>query len=206
MSKETVIKVIDTTPPRTGEENNLPAFVKVATYHPHDREETKLILQRYLLTKIETIINRDEAIAVCKGLLQHFDITVDDLQSPVHTSIILVDGPQGCGKTKHAERIRAHFIADEWVEGDEFGGFDRLKALNGKAKCLVVFTNRMGEALYQMRVKMRQAGLHVVNNHFNDVMKRIQAGCEHDWQRRPCPDIHQPDYLHCRKCDATKEL
>lgn len=206
MSKETVIKVIDTTPPRTGEENNLPAFVKVATYHPHDREETKLILQRYLLTKIETIINRDEAIAVCKGLLQHFTISVDDLQSNFHTSIILVDGPQGCGKTKHADRIMKHFSADEYLEGDEFGALETLVGLVGKSKCVVVMTNRTGESLYQMRVKMRQAGLHVVSNHFNDVMKRIQAECDHDWQRRPCPDIHQPDYLHCRKCDATKEL
>lgn len=206
MSKETVIKVIDTTPPRTGEENNLPAFVKVATYRPHDREETKLILQRYLLTKIETIINRDEAIAVCKGLLQHFTISVDDLQSNFHTSIILVDGPKGCGKTKHAERIMQHYSADQYIEGDDFGALETLVGLVGKSKCVVVLTNRSGESLHQMRMKMRQAGLYVVSNHFMDTMKAIQVECDHDWQRRCCPDIHQPDYLHCRKCDATKEL
>ena len=205
MSKETVIKVIDTTPPRS-QRDKLPAFVKVATYTPSTGEETKLILQRVLLTKIETIINRDEAVAICKGLLQHFTISVDDLQSNFHTSIILVDGPKGCGKTKHAERIMKHFSADEYLEGDEFGSLETLVGLVGKSKCVVVMTNRTGEALYQMRVKMRQAGLHVVNNHFNDVMKAIQVECDHDWQRRPCPDIHQPDYLHCRKCDATKEL
>lgn len=205
MSKETVIKVIDTTAPRS-QRDELPAFVKVATYTPSTGEETKLILQRVLLTKIETIINRDEAVAICKGLLQHFTISVDDLQSNFHTSIILVDGPQGCGKTKHAERIMKHYSANEYLEGDEFGALETLVGLVGKAKCVVVMTNRTGEALYQMRVKMRQAGLHVVNNHFNDVMKAIQVECEHDWQRCPCPDIHQPDYLHCRKCDATKEL
>lgn len=36
--------------------------------------------------------------------------------------------------------------------------------------------------------------------------RRWEHHCEHDWQRRICADIHQPDYLQCRKCDATKEL
>lgn len=201
MSKETLIKVIDTTP------KDFKAFVKLADI---EGKGTTLILQRYLCTHIETTIGRDECLALFKGLAEHFgfrtDSDGDEAERAPHTSIILVDGPKGCGKTKHAARIMKHFRADEYLEGDEFAALETLLRMIGKSKCVVVMTNRTGESLYQMRVKMRQAGLHVVSNHFNDVMARIQAECDHDWQRRPCPDIHQPDYLHCRKCDATKEL
>lgn len=201
MSKETLIKVIDTTP------KDFKAFVKLADI---EGRGTTLILQRYLNTHIETTIGRDECLALFKGLAEHFgfrtDSDGDEAEQAFHTSVILVDGPQGCGKTKHAERIMKHYSANEYLEGDEFGALETLVGLVGKAKCVVVMTNRTGEALYQMRVKMRQAGLHVVNNHFNDVMKAIQVECDHDWQRRMCADIYQEDYLQCRKCDATKEL
>lgn len=79
MSKQTIVKVVDTVHPRTGDPDNFPAYVKVSTYEPASGEETKLILQRFLLTKIETIINRDEALALTKALLQHFSIPIDDL-------------------------------------------------------------------------------------------------------------------------------
>lgn len=29
--------------------------------------------------------------------------------------------------------------------------------------------------------------------------------CEHHWERRICPDIYQPDYFVCTKCNATKD-
>jgi hypothetical protein len=80
MSKETVRKVIDTTPPPAGKPA-LPAFVKVATYHPANGEETKLILQRYLLTKIETIISREEALAITTALVEHFRFTPDETEA-----------------------------------------------------------------------------------------------------------------------------
>lgn len=73
MSKETNRKVIDTTPPPAGKPE-LPAFVRIVGYERDGEPETKLMLQRYLLTKIETTINRDEAIALTQALVEHFEI------------------------------------------------------------------------------------------------------------------------------------
>jgi Mg-chelatase subunit ChlI len=38
------------------------------------------------------------------------------------TDAVIVHGPQGCGKTRHAEALAAHFgvgrVVDEWMPGD----------------------------------------------------------------------------------------
>lgn len=219
MSKETVRKVIYTTPPRTGEADNLPAFVKVATYHPDHGEETKLILQRYLLTKIETIINRDEALAITTALMEHFDFSPEEIvryftevNSAVHqhntpaTAIIVVSGPRGCGKTKRADQISKHFGDAAIVEGDEFGAIVTIKSLAGKVKNMVVLTNADHDALYHLRRRLTEAGFANQHRTFKGVMTEIQQTCKHDWQKRCCADIHQSDYLQCSLCDLTKEM
>lgn len=68
MSKETLIKVIDTTP------KDFKAFVKLADI---EGRGTTLILQRYLNTHIETTIGRDECLALFKGLAEHFGFRTD---------------------------------------------------------------------------------------------------------------------------------
>lgn len=83
MSKETNRRVIDTTP------EQCPAFVRVHTYHPARGEETKLVLQRYLLTKIETTINRDEALAVVQALVEHFEIMPKEVAAGLPVGDIL---------------------------------------------------------------------------------------------------------------------
>ena len=206
MSKETNIKVIDTTPPRTGEENNLPAFVKVATYHPHNREETKLILQRYLLTKIETIINRDEALAVARALALHFDLTTDELNGMPSTRIDIVHGPKGCGKTKRTNLLAHHLNDAVALEMDEFGKLDQALRLKGKVLGILMLTNATGSELLHRAQVVRENGFQVKVHAFSDVMADIQLACKHNWQRRCCADIHQPDYYQCRDCDLTKEM
>lgn len=36
------------------------------------------------------------------------------------------------------------------------------------------------------------------------IKKRLCETCEHNWDRRICADIHQPDYFVCTKCGEQK--
>ena len=65
--------------------NDQPGWITLADIP--DRGTT-LIMQRYLLTKIETQIDRDEGVALAKVLLQHFD-------APPPTTIPHGHGPVG---------------------------------------------------------------------------------------------------------------
>lgn len=76
-------KVVKSTDKVIQMEKSLPGFVKCTTLPPHGDQEvrTTLIMQRYLLTMIETNINRDEAVSLAKALVSHFGISVEDLHN-----------------------------------------------------------------------------------------------------------------------------
>jgi len=64
-------------------EQHLPGFVKCVTI-PAPGEpgvRTVLIMQRYLLTMIETTISREEAKALATALVSHFGFTADELNN-----------------------------------------------------------------------------------------------------------------------------
>lgn len=200
-TKETNQRVIDN-PVR---DPNYPAFVRLTDI---PGKHTTLILQRFMTTMIETSICRDEALALAQAIIRHFDVRPEELaeemKKQVFTRVVLVSGPRGCGKTKFADQIREHFKADYCVEGDEWGAIETIKALKGSAECIVILTSNEGAALHKMIDTLIHLNLRPVHNHFNDVMGRIQTNCDHNWQRRICPDIYQEDYLSCSKCGATK--
>lgn len=77
------IKKLPVTKDRHG--NELNGFVKLADIPNRD---TTLIMQRYLLTKIETSITRDEAFVLVQALLEHFTL-------PAPTTIPHGHGPVG---------------------------------------------------------------------------------------------------------------
>lgn len=77
------IKKLPVTKDRNG--NNLRGFVKLADIPDND---TTLIMQRYLLTKIETSITREEALVLSQAILEHFD-------APAPTTIPHGHGPIG---------------------------------------------------------------------------------------------------------------
>lgn len=171
MSKETNVKVIDTTP------NEFPAFVRLADIK---NSGTTLILQRYLCTHIETTINRDEAVALSKALLQHFTISVDDLQSPVKPHIDIVYGPQGCGKTKHSNAIGVALNASRVIEGDDFGALSLAVSMIGSVQRIVMLTNVDGNKLFSTKETLIGKGFDVQIHSFTSVMRNIQKSCDHN--------------------------
>lgn len=47
---------------------------------------------------------------------------MDQVEMAAAAKSVIVYGPQGCGKTRHAEALAAHFgvgrVVDEWMPGD----------------------------------------------------------------------------------------
>lgn len=212
MSKETNRKVIDTTPV----EHDLPAFVRIVCYERDGQPETKLMLQRYLLTKIDTVINRDEALALTQALTEHFQFMPREiatglpamLKGAADTShsdtIILVRGPKGCGKTRYADALRAHYGANAVVEDGSDLGVYLSRLAPARARTILILTNREGSDLEKLKKSLGR--VEIVQIEFEDAIRGARTYCAHSWSRQLCPDIHQPDYCVCSKCGATKEL
>lgn len=227
MSKETNRKVIDTIPPATGQEHNLPAFVRVHTYHPHDREETKLILQRYLLTKIETIINRDEALAVTQALVEHFRIMPKEIATGLPLDepeghkdgkihFIVVYGPARCGKTRHAGILKKHYGAAKVLEADS-AYFGRelmgLRAELDENRTVVVLTNASQDELRKYTKRLGAGRDTISTESFRSVIHEIQGNCAHTWGRAPGKSyekdgvtLNAQDVMVCCDCGAEKDL
>lgn len=219
MSKETNRKVIDTTPTSPEQQPLMPAFVRLADVRKkYQGDATTLILQRYLTTKIETDINRDEGLALAQALVEHFQIMPKEIAAGVVVKdeketnrLFVVSGPQGCGKTKHAAKILARFGADQILEGDEFGAMETMRGLKGKN--LVILTNRHGDALIDMCRWGDDAGFIVSHHYFQNVMTSIQQRCQHTWGRAPGKRYQTPegelnaeDIMVCCECGAEKPL
>lgn len=213
MSKETNRKVIDTTP------QQCPAFVRVHTYNPARGEETKLVLQRYLLTKIETTINRDEALAIVQALVEHFEIMPKEVATAVLAAqmpkseelpaihFIIVYGPKGCGKTRNRDAIQKHYNAHKVLDMDSiYVGYDLSILRRGISdnSRVVLLTSLEGEELYKMRRKLGVEGIHAIQYSYAEFVHARQKTCEHDWHRIFTPDTRQEEHFLCTKCGAQK--
>lgn len=64
-----------------GEEVDLPGFVKLVNIpaNEHRGSRTTLIMQRYLLTQIETDVTREEAAVLAATIIKHFGLSVEDM-------------------------------------------------------------------------------------------------------------------------------
>lgn len=207
MSKETNRRVIDTTP------EQCPAFVRIVG-RP-DLPAT-LILQRYLLTKIETTINRDEALALAQGLIEHFEIMPKEVAAglpigqverravPSNITIVIVHGPKGCGKTRYRDLLKKHFHADLVSElASEAKMWSTLKQFSeSNDRTMVLLTNRTGAQLDILASRFGTAEVIVVA--FENAIRGARKFCAHNWQRQVCADIHQPDYFVCTECGEQK--
>lgn len=206
MSKETNRKVIDTTP------NDLPAFVRLTDI---PNKGTTLILQRYLLTKVETIINRDEALAVTQALVEHFrfmpkEVAGGLMQVEPAFRFFVVTGPQGCGKTCHKDIIQKHFNADMVIDDEANYMWSSLNEVSRtKARRVVVLTHKNGKDLDHLS---RGFGpkVEVEIYRYRDVMRLIQNSCSHTWVRTAGAQNEsgacQVDFMKCSHCGAEKDL
>lgn len=64
-----------------GEEVDLPGFVRLTNLPATEylAARTNLIMQRYLVTDIETSITREEAAVLVQAIVEHFDLAFEDI-------------------------------------------------------------------------------------------------------------------------------
>ena len=123
--------------------NNQPGWITLADIP--DRGTT-LIMQRYLLTQIETQIDRDEGVALAKALLQHFDapppMTIPHGHGPVGGFYAQLDEARAQDHTHlalsrgHANLLAEHIrlLEDQLAALQaQVGGPERVRRLNEQA-------------------------------------------------------------------------